>query len=185
MRGGGIDSTLSDAPVPLPGLFITGTDTGVGKTVDRRRDRGLVPRGTGQRVARAEAGGDGVRAAAGGAGQRGRRVPRRTAPTRAHPLDLICPQRYAEPLAPAVAAERARQPLDWEAVQRSIDLMRGDSDVMIVEGVGGVMVPLDDEAHGARPRRVARLPAVVVARPGLGTINHTLLTVERASRPRS
>jgi dethiobiotin synthetase len=95
-----------------------------------------------------------------------------------HPLDLICPQRYAEPLAPAVAAERAQQPVDWQVVQRSIDLMAGDSDVMIVEGVGGLMVPLD-------PKHTARdlagwlgLPAVVVARPGLGTINHTLLTVD-------
>src|SRR5439155_13948892 len=51
-----------------------------------------------------------------------------------HPLDLICPQRYVEPLAPAVAAEREGRPLDWEAVQRSIDLMAADSDVLIVEG---------------------------------------------------
>src|SRR4030095_9142575 len=55
-----------------------------------------------------------------------------------HPLDLICPQRYVEPLAPAGAAERAKQPLDWSAIQRSIDLMSRDSDVLIVEGVGGI-----------------------------------------------
>ena len=45
--------------------------------------------------------------------------------------------------APAVAAERAHKPLDWEAINRSISLMSDDSDVMIVEGVGGIMVPMD------------------------------------------
>jgi dethiobiotin synthetase len=94
-----------------------------------------------------------------------------------HPLDLIAPQRYAEPLAPAIAAERARQPLDWFLIDNSIRLMSADSDVMIVEGVGGIMVPMD-EHHTVLDVAVAlKVPAIVVARPGLGTINHTLLTV--------
>jgi dethiobiotin synthetase len=94
-----------------------------------------------------------------------------------HPLDLICPQRFAEPLAPAVAAERAGQPLDWTAIQRSIDLMTRDSDVLIVEGVGGLMVPMDERHTILDVIRWLRLPPVVVARPGLGTLNHTFLTV--------
>ena len=94
------------------------------------------------------------------------------------PLDLVCPQRYAEPLAPAVAAERAGQPLDWAAIQRSIHLMSRDSDVLIVEGVGGVKVPMDDRHTVLDVIQWLGLSTVVVARPGLGTINHTLLTLD-------
>ena len=94
-----------------------------------------------------------------------------------HPLDLICPQRYAEPLAPSVAAERAGQPLDWAAVQRALDLICRDSEVIIVEGVGGVMVPLDEKHTVVHLVEWLGLPTVTVARAGLGTINHTLLTL--------
>ena len=94
------------------------------------------------------------------------------------PLDLICPQRWAEPLAPAVAADRAGRPVDWEAVQRSLRLMTADSNVIVIEGIGGVMTPLDNR-HTVRDLiGWLRLPVVVVARAGLGTINHTLLTLE-------
>jgi dethiobiotin synthetase len=92
------------------------------------------------------------------------------------PLDVICPQRYAEPLAPAIAAERAGQPLEWDAIDRSIAAISGASDVLIVEGVGGLMVPMDERHTFLDVARWLALPAVVVARPNLGTINHTLLT---------
>lgn len=94
------------------------------------------------------------------------------------PLDLICPQRYAEPLAPAVAAERAGRPLDWEAIDRSVRIMSAESDVMIVEGVGGVLVPMDLRHTFRDAAAWLGAPAVIVARPALGTINHTLLSVE-------
>jgi dethiobiotin synthetase len=94
------------------------------------------------------------------------------------PLDLICPQRYREPLAPAVAAERAGEPLDWEGIERSLRLMTAESDVIVVEGVGGVLVPMDEKHTVLDFARWIDLPRVVVARPNLGTINHTLLTVE-------
>ena len=162
-------------PVSLPGLLVTGTDTGVGKTViaagiaDWFRRRGF-------RV--------GVcKPCATGCVHRREGLVSEDAEFLAHcadarfPLDVICPQRYAEPLAPAVAAQRAGQPLDWAAIQRSLDAITGGSDVLIVEGIGGLMTPMD---AGHAFRDVAgwlTLPAVVVARPGLGTINHTLLTV--------
>lgn len=164
------------SPIPIPGLFVTGTDTGVGKTVVG----GAIAqwfRRQGRRVAV-------LKPVATGCVRRREGLVSEDAEFLAvcadarHPLDLICPQRYAEPLAPAVAAERAKQPLEWEAVQRSIDLMSPGSDVMIVEGVGGLMVPLDAK-HTVRDfARWLKLPAVVVARAGLGTINHTILTVD-------
>jgi dethiobiotin synthetase len=55
--------------------------------------------------------------------------------------------------------------------------MSRDSDVMVVEGVGGLMVPMDEKHTFLDVARWLKLPAVVVARPALGTINHTLLTV--------
>jgi dethiobiotin synthetase len=95
----------------------------------------------------------------------------------AFPLELICPIRYAEPLAPAVAAQRSAVPLDWSLLQTSLNTMAAASDVMIVEGVGGIMVPMDDRHTVLDVARWLGLPTVVVARAGLGTINHTILTV--------
>jgi dethiobiotin synthetase len=163
-------------PVPIPGLFVTGTDTDVGKTVvagaiaDWFRRRGsrvavLKPAATGCVHRREGLVSEDAEFLAACADAR-------------FPLDVICPQRYAEPLAPAVAAERAKRPLDWEAIARSVRLMAAASDVMIVEGVGGVMVPMDDRHSVLDVIRWLALPVVVVARPNLGTINHTLLTVE-------
>ena len=163
-------------PLKIPGLFVTGTDTGVGKTVVA----GAIAHALRQRGRRVAV----LKPVATGCVRRREGLVSEDAEFLAHcadsphPLDLICPQRYAEPLAPAVAAERAKQPLDWSAVQRSIDLMSRDSDVMVVEGVGGLMVPLDEAGHSVLDLATwLRLPAVVVARPTLGTINHTLLTV--------
>jgi dethiobiotin synthetase len=93
-----------------------------------------------------------------------------------HPLELVSPQCYAEPLAPAVAAERARQPLDWKIIDQALQTMVADADVMIVEGIGGIMTPMDARHTFLDVAEWLKLPAIVVARPGLGTINHTLLT---------
>ncbi len=159
----------------IPGLFVTGTDTGVGKTVitgaiaawfSRRGMRvgvskpiatGCVKRREGWISEDAE-----FLAAAGDV---------------AFPLDVICPQRFIEPLAPALAAEREGRTIDWGAVQRALAIQSAAADVLLVEGVGGVMVPLDRENTVLDLARALGLPAVVVARAGLGTINHTLLTI--------
>ena len=161
--------------VNIPGLLVTGTDTAVGKTViagaiaSWMRRRGLnvavcKPCGSGS-VHRRE-----------GLVSEDAEFLAQCAESR-HPLDLICPQRYAEPLAPAVAAERARQPLDWPTIDRSIQQMCIGSHVMIVEGIGGIMVPMDGQFTMLNVAAWLGLPAVVVARAGLGTINHTLLTL--------
>lgn len=164
----------------IPGLFITGTDTGVGKTVVA----GAIAAWFRRRGARVGV----FKPVATGCERRREGLVSADAEFLAHcadsphPLDLICPQRYVEPLAPAVAAERSGQPLDWAAVQRALDLICRDSDVIIVEGVGGVMVPLDAEHTVVDLVQWLRVPTVVVARAGLGTINHTLLTLN-ALRP--
>ena len=163
-------------PVPIPGLFITGTDTGVGKTVVAGAIAAWFRR-QGRRVAVLKPIATGCERRREGLVSTDAEFLAHCADT-PHPLDLVCPQRYVDPLAPAVAAERAGQPVDWAAVQRSIDLMARDSDVFIVEGVGGAMVPLDERHTVLDLAAWLGLPSVVVARAGLGTINHTLLTVE-------
>jgi|SRR6185437_14186258 len=162
-------------PISIPGLFITATDTEVGKTVvagaiadwfRRRRFRVGV-----------------CKPVASGCKHVREGLVSEDAEFLAHcadadaPLDIICPQRFAEPLAPAIAAERAGRPLDWEAIDRALREISSQSDVMIVEGVGGVMVPMDGKFLVRDVIQWLGLPAVVVARPGLGTINHTLLTL--------
>jgi dethiobiotin synthetase len=162
-------------PIPIPALLVTGTDTGVGKTLVA----GAIGNWFRQRAFRVSV----LKPCATGCVHRREGLVSEDAEFLAHcanarfPLDVICPQCYAEPLAPAVAAERAHKPLDWEAIDRSITAMSAESDVMIIEGVGGLMVPMDTK-HTFRDVAVwMNVPTVVVARPGLGTINHTLLTI--------
>jgi dethiobiotin synthetase len=160
----------------IPGLFVTATDTEVGKTVIAGAIANHFFR-RGRRVAV-------LKPVATGCVHRREGLVSEDAEFLAScadvpfPLDVICPVRYREPLAPAVAADRTKEPVDWEAVNRSIRMMSARSDVVIVEGVGGVMVPLDAKHTVLDLAKWLGLPAVVVARAGLGTINHTVLTVE-------
>jgi dethiobiotin synthetase len=159
----------------IPGLLVTGTDTGVGKTViagtiaDWFRRRGA-------RVAVCKPAGSGCVKRREGLVSEDAEFLAQCADAR-HPLDLICPQRYLEPLAPAVAAKRAKLPLEWETIDRAIIEMSHGSDVMIVEGIGGIMVPMDSKHTMLDVAQWLNVPTVIVARPALGTINHTLLTL--------
>ena len=164
------------APLSLPGLFVTGTDTGVGKTlIAAAIARWFFLRG--QRVAALKPVATGCPHRREGLVSEDAEILAAAGEVR-FSLDLICPNRYAEPLSPSVAARRAKQPVDWEAVQRSIRLMTPASDVMIVEGAGGAMTPADERLLMRDIPAALRVPAVVVARASLGTINHTLMTIE-------
>ena len=168
--------------IPIPAILVTGTDTGIGKTLVA----GAIGRWFRMRGFRVSV----LKPCATGCVHRREGLVSEDAEFLAHcadarfPLDVICPQRYAEPLAPAVAAERAGRPLDWEAINRSISIMSADSEVMIVEGVGGIRVPMDPRHTFIDVAAWLGAPAVVVARSTLGTINHTLLTLDclRAAR---
>jgi dethiobiotin synthetase len=161
-------------PPRIPGLFITGTDTAVGKTVITAAIATAL-RQQGRRVGV-------VKPVASGCVQRREGLVSEDAELLAHhadsphPLDIIAPQRFAEPLAPAVAAQRLGEPIDWSAVQRSVDTISAASNVLLIEGVGGILVPLDRDHTVLDLARSLNLPVVIVARASLGTINHTLLT---------
>ena len=169
-------------PIPIPGLFVTATDTEVGKTVIAGAiAHALLRQGVRVAVSKPVATGC-VRRREGLVSEDAEFLA--SCADSPHPLDDICPQRYREPLAPAVAADRAQQPLDWSAIDRSLQHLSRDRDLIIVEGVGGILVPLDAQHTTLDLARWLNLPTVIVARPNLGTINHTLMTIETLRRAR-
>ena len=155
-------------------LGVTGTDTGVGKTVIAVARVALLRR-RGLRVAAMKPVETGVlpgaptdaarlRAAAGGGDRPGD----------------VCPITYAEPLAPLVAAERAGRPVDLEALDAAFGRLAAQRDAVVVEGAGGLLVPLTEQVSYAELFARWRLGLVVVAANRLGAINHVLLTVHAA-----
>ncbi|HEY1012606.1 MAG TPA: dethiobiotin synthase [Herpetosiphonaceae bacterium] len=158
------------------GIFVTGTDTGVGKTVvTAALAAGLRARGLRVGV---------MKPAETGCAQRdGELVPEdalflRAAAECQAPLELICPYRLPEPLAPALAAELAGVEIEMERLQSCYAELAASHDVVLVEGAGGLLVPLT-ATHTMRDLAAALdLPVLVVSRNVLGTINHTLLTLE-------
>jgi dethiobiotin synthetase len=167
-------------PLTIPGLLVAGTDTGIGKTVVAGAIASWL-KTSGKRVAVCKPCGSGCVHRREGLVSEDAEFLAHCADTR-FSLDVICPQRFVEPLAPAIAAERAGVQLDWEAIQRSIDAISQESDVLIVEGVGGLMVPMDAKHTFLDVARWLGAPTLVVARPALGTINHTLLTIDALRR---
>lgn len=93
-----------------------------------------------------------------------------------HPLDLICPQRYAEAYIPVIAARRANRPLDLDAIDRSLRLMSRDADVMIVQSPGPIMMPMDEKHTTLDLLTALGATAIVVTRPGLEMISPLVLT---------
>ncbi len=88
----------------------------------------------------------------------------------------IVPHRFGPPVSPHLAAEMAGQVLSPEALIAAAQT----ADVLVAEGVGGLLVPLTPDFLVRDLAVALGLPVVVAARPGLGTINHTLLTLEAA-----
>jgi dethiobiotin synthetase len=94
--------------------------------------------------------------------------------------DAVAPYRFGPPVSPHLAAELAARPVDPAALVRSARAAAAGADVIVAEGVGGLLVPL---TPGYLVRDLAvdlELPLVVAAGSGLGAINHSLLTVEAA-----
>ena len=152
----------------MPRFFITGTDTGVGKTwftcwlVRRWCAAGHAAIGLKPLAAGVREDAELLRSAAGD------RLP----------LDAINPVHLREPAAPLIAAKEEKRTIDFASLNAQVRQTAARFSHVAVEGVGGWRVPL---APGYEVRDWARdlgLPAVVVARAGLGTLNHTLLTVE-------
>jgi dethiobiotin synthetase len=96
------------------------------------------------------------------------------------PMELVCPVRLAAPLAPSVAAEMEGTTVDIALILSAYRALQERHAAMLVEGAGGLAVPIADGFFMSDLAREMGLPVLIVARPSLGTINHTLLTVHCA-----
>ena len=96
------------------------------------------------------------------------------------PLSVVNPVSFITPAAPAVCEETERRKVDFEHIATTYKHICDNSDVVIVEGIGGVRVPISDDVDVLQMAKWFDLPVVVVSRPNLGTINHTLLTIDAA-----
>jgi dethiobiotin synthetase len=92
-------------------------------------------------------------------------------------LDLINPYCFKASLAPGVAAEQAGVQVDLKKIKDMFDKLRGRHQFMVVEGAGGMLVPVAQGVLLPRLIKLLGLPVLLVARTSLGTINHTLLTI--------
>ncbi len=158
------------------GIFITGTDTGVGKTyVAAGIAAALRAQGANVGVMKPVETGCRLRS--------GRLIPAdavnlfRAAGSN-DPIALINPYRLRKPLAPSVAARLEGKRILVSRIMHAYRTLLRRHDFMIIEGAGGIMVPLTRNYLFLDLARSIGLPVVIVARPGLGTINHTLLTIE-------
>ena len=97
-------------------------------------------------------------------------------------LKVINPFYAPEPLSPHLAFRRARIKFDKERVRDCLKKLQACHDIVLVEGAGGLMAPLTSKYYNADLMADLRAEIIIVARPGLGTINHTLLTINEAKR---
>jgi dethiobiotin synthetase len=161
------------------GLFVTGTDTGVGKTYVAALIA-LALRASGHRVGVYKPAASGCRRVRGKAVSDDA-VALWEAAGRPGPLDRVCPQRFLAPLAPHLAAREEGKRLDPERLRRGLEYWRRRSDIVLVEGAGGLMSPLGDDEYVADLAYEFRFPLLVVARNALGAINQTLQTLIAAA----
>ncbi len=155
------------------GLFITGTDTGVGKTIlaaglaaslkNSGIDIGVMkPVETGFSARTSDA------------------VFLKKMAGVKDSLDSICPYRFKNPLSPFTAAKIEKVSIRLERIARAYEGLLQNHQSLLVEGAGGLLVPITRQKMMADLALYLKLPILIISRTGLGTINHTLLSVEAA-----
>ncbi len=157
------------------GLFITGNDTGVGKTyVGALIAREMAA--AGHRVGVYKPVASGCRAESGQLASDDA-LALWDAAGRPGDLERVCPQRFVAPLAPHLAARSEGRQIDSQLLRSGLDYWRERSEIVIVEGVGGLMSPVGEDQYVADLAADFGYPLVVVARNALGVINQTLQTL--------
>jgi dethiobiotin synthetase len=160
------------------GVFVTGTDTGVGKTmVGCAMVRGLRARGLDVGVMKP------VETGVGPGGPLDALALREAAGAKDE-LELVCPQRFTLPAAATVAAAAEGKRVDLAAVRGAFAQLAQHHDWMLVEGAGGLLAPAAEGISMADLAGQLGLPLLLVARASLGTINHTRLALEAAESRR-
>ena len=156
----------------MKGIFITGTDTEVGKTYVTA----LILSELRRRGVRAAA----FKPIACGAGGRHDAEIYAAIMDHKQPIDVINPVYLRHPLAPSIAARLERKRIDLRRILHTYQQLAADYSVVLVEGAGGLLVPIRENYSVADLAKTLKLPVLIVARLGLGTINHSLLTVRQA-----
>ena len=157
-------------------FFITGTDTGVGKThvacqlLQQYAAQGLKVVGMKPVAAGCEF--------VDGEWQNEDVQKLMAASNVAAPHELVNPYCFNEPIAPHIAAENAGVEIQITVIKNAYNALLGIADVVIVEGAGGLLVPLNQHETMADLVLAFNIPVIVVAGIKLGCINHTLLTIE-------
>jgi dethiobiotin synthetase len=160
----------------MKGFFVTGTDTGVGKTII---SCGLAAELKGKKI------------------DVGVFKPLLSGISRYHPesdtsllkqmsqtslsYEDITPFEFEEPLAPYIAGKLEGKVVRIEDVLNHWEIIKHKHEYFIVEGAGGISVPLGESFLVSDLIKALQLPIIIVARPNLGTINHTFLTVQYAT----
>ena len=159
------------------GVFVTGTDTGVGKTLACcTLLHALAARGVAAMPMKP--------IAAGAVERDGRWINEDTALLLAAAgrdaamAAAVTPILLREPMAPHIAAQREGVSMSLRGITRAFDALAASGDFMVVEGVGGFRVPLDDQNDTVHLARLIGLPVVMVVGLRLGCLNHALLTAQ-------
>ncbi len=157
---------------PPKGVFITGTDTNVGKTVVTAA-LGMALQQTGGTVGIMKPVETGItpdETTSDGHRFKGLFAPYKNVDVRS----LYC---FPPPVAPLEAARISQQPIEVEAILDAYHALAAHHDYTLVEGVGGILVPLTQTQDVRYLIRLLGLPCLIVSRTGLGSINHTRLTL--------
>jgi dethiobiotin synthetase len=160
------------------GFFVTGTDTGVGKTI--------ITAALILAVSRLGFKTGGMKPVETGCLQKDTMlIPSdgmfiKTVAHMEETIDRISPCRFLNPLAPLAAAEIEKCPVDLEKIRKAYAALSEHHDALIIEGIGGLLVPITGDYFVSNLARELGFPIIVVSKPGLGTINHTMLTVNYA-----
>lgn len=170
------DVTADRSPLNARGFFVTGTDTGVGKT--------LVACALLNAYARQGLRAVGMKPVAAGAAEKGARLVNddvmalAAASSVTAAPELVNPYCFAPPIAPHIAAAEAGVSIDLQRIRRAYLALAATADRVIVEGAGGFRVPLGRDGDTAHLAVMIGLPVVLVVGMRLGCINHALLTAD-------
>ncbi len=157
-------------------VFITGTDTGVGKTyvavklmrqyiAQGHKVIGMKPIAAGCEMI------DGI--------WQNEDVAKLMAASNVQaPREWVNPYCFDEPIAPHIAAAKHGVQIDMAEIQQAYENLKSLADIVVVEGAGGLLVPIDDQCTMADIALALNLPVIMVVSIKLGCLNHTLLTVE-------
>ncbi|MBL7685251.1 MAG: dethiobiotin synthase [Deltaproteobacteria bacterium] len=155
----------------LKSLFITGTDTNVGKTIIAAAFAAYL-RDQGVNVGVMKP------CESGATSESSDSVFLKKMSQSEDSIDLITPYSFQAPLAPGIAARLESREISFEFIKEKFEILQSLHDIVLIEGAGGLLVPLSENKNVRDLIEYLKVPVLVVARAGLGTVNHTLLTLE-------